>query len=353
MFGLAWHTVVLVFGLAVFAPVRFGELSSHPHPVADYGGSVARIAAWQSADDSVASPGGRSILLTHGHRTPRAIILFHGLSDSPLQFQEVAQEMYDEGANVFVPRFPYHAERDGNVRLMSRLTAQDLRNLGDAAVDVAHALGDTLIVAGLSAGGNVAAWAGQYRPEVQRVVLIAPALSVTRVPAPFRGAVLRLALRAPNVTRSEPRDSTEPDRIPGWATHVLAQTVMLGGVVRGAAASRKPAATELAVLLNASDRTVSNASALELAQHWSDHGTRVHVYQLPDSLRLPHDIIDPRHPGSDTAAVYPVLTALLAGERPPASARDVSSQIRVHPVVAKTPAPVPLQTSSSQSLRQN
>jgi esterase/lipase len=328
VFGVAWHTVVLVFGLIAFAPVRFGDLASHPHAAADYQASVVRIARLQTREDSVVAAGGRSILLTHGHRSTRAVILFHGLTDSPLQFLPFAQQLYESGDNVFVPRIPHHAERAGNMKTMGRLTAQELRDLGDGAVDVAQGLGDTLVVAGLSLGGTVAAWTGQYRPEVQRVVLIAPALAPSRVPRRLEGTVVRIALRAPNVRRSEPRDSTEPDRLPGWATHAVAQTFILGDVVRAAAGSRAPQARDVVLLLSASDRTISNGAALDLARRWSEHGANVRAYEFSDTLRLPHDVVDPRHPGSDTAAVYPVLAALIAGQQPPAWAIDVSASIR-------------------------
>src|SRR5262249_46006378 len=178
-------------------------------------------------------------------------------------------------------------------------------------------LGDTVVVAWLSAGGTVAAWIGQYRADVRRVVLIAPALEVTHVPGLLHNAVLRLALRAPNVTRASPRDSTEPDREPRWATHAVAQTLKLGWAVRRAAGERPPASKEMVFLLNAHDRTVSGAPALELARNWSAKGASVQVFELPDTLHLPHDVIDPRHPGSNVGAVYPVLDALVTGGNPP------------------------------------
>jgi alpha-beta hydrolase superfamily lysophospholipase len=315
-FGIAWHTVVLFFGLAAFAPTRSGDLLAHPAPVRDYAAAVARIEALQTREDSIVAPGGGSILLTHGNRAPRVVVLFHGLTDSPLQYYALAQWLFAQGDNVFVPRLPHHAERAGNIATMARLTAQELRDLGDQSVDVARGLGDTIIVSGLSAGGTIAAWVGQYRSDVQRVVLVAPALEVTHVPSLLHGAVLRLALRVPNLTRASPRDSTEPDREPGWATHAVAQTLKLGVAVRNAAAERPPAVRELSILLNAHDRTIANGAAIDLARRWRRRGARTWVYVLPDSLRLPHDVIDPRHPGSSVGAVYPVLDALLAGKAP-------------------------------------
>ena len=314
--GIAWHTVVLFFGLVAFTPTRLGDLYAHPMPVVDYTAAINRIAALQSVEDSVVAPGGGSILLTHGHRTARVVVLYHGLTDSPLQYFPFAQRLFAEGDNVFVPRLPHHAEKAGRVANMGKLTAQELRDLGDGSVDLARGLGDTVIVSGLSAGGTVAAWVGQYRTDVQRVVVVAPALEVTHVPSLLHGAALRIALRLPNVSRSSPRDSTEPDREPGWATHAVAQTLKLGVAVRRNASERAPAVHELTVLLNAYDRTISNAAAIDLAHSWARHGGATQVYMLPDSLHLPHDVIDPRHPGSNTGAVYPVLDALIAGATP-------------------------------------
>ena len=314
--GIAWHTVVLFFGLVAFTPTRLGDLNAHPMPVADYTAAINRIMALQSAEDTVVAPGGGSILLTHGHRTARVVVLYHGLTDSPLQYFPFAQRLFAEGDNVFVPRLPHHAEKAGRVANMGRLTAQELRDLGDASVDVARGLGDTVIVSGLSAGGTVAAWVGQYRSDVQRVVLVAPALEVTHVPSLLNGTALRIALRLPNVTRASPRDTTEPDREPGWATHAVAQTLKLGVAVRRTASDKPPAVHDLTVLLNTYDHTISNGAAIDLARRWHSHGGATHIYELPDSLRLPHDVIDPRHPGSNTAAVYPVLDALIAGGKP-------------------------------------
>jgi esterase/lipase len=315
--GIAWHTVVLFFGLVAFTPTRLGDLDAHPMPVVDYTAAVSRIAALQSAEDSTVAPGGGSILLTHGHKTARVVVLYHGLTDSPLQYFPFAQRLFAEGDNVFVPRLPHHAEKAGRVANMGKLTAQELRDVGDVSVDVARGLGDTVIVSGLSAGGTIAAWVGQNRTDVQRVVLVAPALDVTHVPSLLDGAALRLALRLPNVSRASPRDTTEPDREPGWATHAVAQTLKLGVAVRRTASGKRPAVHDLTVVLNAYDRTISNGAAIDLAHRWQSHGAETHIYLLPDSLHLPHDVIDPRHPGSNTGAVYPVLDALIAGAKAP------------------------------------
>jgi hypothetical protein len=46
------------------------------------------------------------------------------------------------------------------------------------------------------------------------------------------------------------------------------------------------------------------------------HGASVRVFELPDSLGLPHDVIDPRQRVRRTDVVYPIVQALVRGEVP-------------------------------------
>jgi alpha-beta hydrolase superfamily lysophospholipase len=81
----------------------------------------------------------------------RAFLLLHGFTDSPAQFQEIAAHLFDNGDNVYVPRVPHHAQRDAPLRALGLLRAGELEAFGDSALDIAAALGDTVVVVGLSA----------------------------------------------------------------------------------------------------------------------------------------------------------------------------------------------------------
>ncbi|MDQ6768518.1 MAG: hypothetical protein M3Z54_00830 [Gemmatimonadota bacterium] len=93
----------------------------------------------------------------------------------------------------------------------------------------------------------------------------------------------------------------------------------LSAAVRRAADKHGPAARDIRVLVNANDRTVSRATIDELAAQWSATGGRVSMFEFPDSLRLPHDVIDPDKVTGNTTVTYPVLLALLYGATPPAN----------------------------------
>ncbi len=309
---------MLVLGIAAVFPAGAGDMRSHPNPAANYDEAVARARQIIAADSAVAAPGGESILLVHGAKTPRAVVLLHGFTDSPHQFAALADSLYALGDNVFVPRLPHHAERGRDARELSRLSAADLCRTGDASVDVAAGLGDSVIVAGLSVGGTIAAWVAEHRPEVTRAVVIAPPFEVTHLPAVLEKSVVNLSSHVPNVTRREPADSGRPDRDPGYTTHALAQVLKLGMVVRRDASRDVPSRAEVLFLVNANDGTVKTAPVLDLARLWNDRGVAVSVFEFPDSLRLAHNVLDPIKQRSDADAVYPTLEALAHGQSPPA-----------------------------------
>jgi len=312
----AIRRLALVVGLAATIPLRSGDLRSHPFPVANYRSAIDQVERRQAADDRVVAPGGRTVLLTHGARTPRVDVLLHGFTDSPSQFTELADSLYQRGDNVYVPRLPHHAERSGDARALAGMTAVQLRQTADSAADVATALGDTVVVVGLSVGGTMAAWMGQHRPEVRRVVMIAPAFEAGRVPSRLEGLLINLTERLPNVTRRSAPDSARPDRNPGFATHALAEVLRLGKAVEKTADRAPPKAAEFAFMLNDLDRTVSMAGSLKVAKEWDAHGARVSVYAFPASLGLPHNVLDGREPGGQPALVLPEVIALTEGESP-------------------------------------
>lgn len=288
-----------------------------------YARSVAMIARRQAADDRVAVPLARSILLTRGAPTARVIVLLHGLTDSPRQFEAFAYRLYADGNNVFVPRFPRHGLRGGDARSLATLTASELRGFADSAMSEAAGLGDSVVVAGLSLGGTVAAWIGQQR-TIWRAVLIAPALEPGHIPSILGRPIIGLVDRLPDVTWRASRDAARPDREPGTSTRAIAELLELGGSVLREAARAAPRTQRLVLLVNANDHTVKESAAEALGRHWARHGAAVSMLELPDSLRLPHNIIDPRSGRVMGEAVLELLRNLAYGEPPPALVRPLA-----------------------------
>ncbi len=308
--ALVGAAAVLGLGTAANRPLDTSDLVALRIGVPSYASAVQQVSRTIAHEDSVAVPSGTSMLLVHGQRTSRAIVLFHGVTNSPRQFRVFAERLYEEGANVYVPRLPHHAE-PGEMHALAEMTAEQLRDCADSAVVIARGLGDTVLVAGLSAGGTMAAWVAQNRPDVRRVVVIAPAIELARLPWKLGSPVLRLAVRLPNVTRERQRLDTVPDREDGWTTHGFGQMLRLGLAVERQASRAPSAVRDIRLLLNAHDRTISNEAALSVASDWRARGARVETMWLPDSLGLPHDVIDPRQRVKRMDVVYPLLESLL------------------------------------------
>jgi pimeloyl-ACP methyl ester carboxylesterase len=151
------------------------RLQSHPNPARNYGEALSRFQKIQRSEGPELNPVCLSILLTHGKRTKRAVVFFHGLTNCPEQFRKLGRTFYELGYNVLIPRLPRHGVADRKPENLTPLRAEELRDCADTSVDIASGLGEKVYVAGLSAGGTMAAWVAQNRSEVARVLLIAPA----------------------------------------------------------------------------------------------------------------------------------------------------------------------------------
>jgi pimeloyl-ACP methyl ester carboxylesterase len=309
---------LICISLVAFIPLHTSTLVSRPRVLQSYVAAFAAAEGQQRSDDSVAALGGRSIVRVRGHATARSIVLLHGFTNSPHQFDSLADLFYREGDNVYVPRLPHHAERGGRAAALAGLTAEALRDAADRAVDIGRGLGDSVIVIGLSGGGTMAAWIAQNRAYVSRVIIIAPLIAVSHVPRALEVPTVGVAIRFPDITHADPRDDRQPDRELGWSTHGVGQILRLGLAARRESMVAPPSTHDIRILLNANDRTISRSAVLALGRRWLQHGASVEVFELPDSLGLPHDVIDPRQQVRRTDVVYPVVLALVHGETPPA-----------------------------------
>jgi carboxylesterase len=224
--------------------------------------------------------------------------------------------LYRAGANVYIPRLPHHALVNGGIGALAQLTAEELRAASDSAMDLTAALGDTVVVAGLSLGGVMAAWIAQFRPEARRAIVIAPLLALYRLPRLADDPFVNLAVRLHGFTRYQSADSLDPDRAQGWNTRAIGEMLRFGLAVRRAARTSPPKCKSIDILLNGHDHTIAAEPVMSLARSWHQHGADIHVFELSADLGLPHDVIDPRQPIRRPDVVYPALIAMVNGQRP-------------------------------------
>lgn len=254
----------------------------------------------------------------HGERRARAVVLLHGLSNCPQQFDRLGQQLYERGDNVLIPRMPHHGYADRLTDVMRRLTAHELTAATDEAIDIARGLGETLVVAGLSAGGLLAAWAAQERSDVNRAIIISPAF------APYGWDRRRVPLLTPLILLlpnrfmwwdSERRETIGPAHAyPRFSTRALAQLFSIGTSLFRKARREKPKARSMVMVTNDADRSVSAEAADELVQLWRAHGATIEEYRFTGLPAMLHDLIDPAQPGQRVEQVYPVLIRLIQDE---------------------------------------
>lgn len=308
--------VVLAGVAAQRASAATRGLTTQPDPAPDYAGALQRFARMQAYDDATVHPSCRSRLLSHGDRVDRAVVLLHGITTCPQQFLALGESLYRRGHNVLIPRMPYNGIADRKTSNLHPLRAEDLRDYGDLSLDIACGLGTTVTVAGLSVGGVVAAWLAQHRAEVERVVLIAPALGLWSAGRRWRTrmAFFLFPLLPPIQTEWiwKPVAGVPSYTYPGHSTRALGQVLRLSAATFRAAAAHPPGARSAGLVTSQADTQVNRFIAWQLAGLWREHGLlRFESYEFAAAQQVPHDMIDPAQPDQQVDTVYPVLIRMI------------------------------------------
>ncbi len=250
-------------------------------------------------------------LHTHGHRTERSLVLLHGFTNCPQQFDALGRHFYGLGWNVLIPRYPRHGYSDRLTTSIAELRSAQLVALANRAAEAGAGLGERLTVAGLSLGGTLTGMLAQERQSVERAVLIAPMLGIQRIPGPAHPVLTELAYVLPNFWvwwDSRLKDKIEPPYgYPRFSTHAYAALFKTATRVLKAAQAAAPKAGSISVITNASEPGLENRFTYQLVERWRRHGAAVSTFEFPLSERLPHDLIDPANPAQNTKLVYPVV----------------------------------------------
>jgi len=283
------------------------------HPAANYDEALARARAFMALDDENIMPQARTALLDSGARTPLAVVLFHGITNNPAQYAQFAPMLHERGVNVFVPRMPEHGDRNRLTTRLARLTAESLLASANEAVDIACGLGERVAVLGISMGGTLSAYFGQYR-SIAVAVPVAPDFALLQLPYGVSRMLARLVLWLPNFFFWwDPRAGAHQRPLtayPRCSTHALMQTLRIGDDVYAAAKTRRPLAERIVTVVNRIDPAVNNEATVEIAREWSSNRNGVAYVELRN-LPENHDIIDPQNPVARTALVYPKLLEAL------------------------------------------
>jgi len=295
-------------------------LASAPNPAQSYADAMTRFDTLLAEEEARGDidPICLPYVLTHGEKTDRAIVLFHGLTACPFQYHELAQLYFDEGYNVYVPRLPFHGYLDRTGNHLADLTAENLFAVMDPSLDLAAGLGDEVTMAGLSLGGNVAAAGGQLRADLRLAVPMSPALGFRFVPDILTPALTRslLGLSPDAYMWWDPINKANfqaESGYPGFSLRALGEIFRLGLAIRALASDQAPASQEQLVIDNWGDPAVSLGAIDSLMSEWRGQGAAVGHYRFPLLPWLPHDFISTDAVGAKIDVSYPVLIDLITG----------------------------------------
>jgi carboxylesterase len=272
--------------------------------------SSVRLERLVARDHPGVAAQGRTLAYVHGERRPRAIVLLHGLSASPAQFERVARDLFDRGHNVVVPRLPRHGHADRLSTALERLRPDELYEAVTEYVTIASELGDRVTIAGFSLGGLLAAWIGQHY-DVDRCIPIAPFFGVACIPNRLMSNVAERLLRMPN--RFYWWNPILRDRhiaacgYPRYATHAIAHSYFMARELLDEALVARPGAEHVTIVTNAAEVAVNNYAIRRLYRRWQRHRPDAVELSVLTGLPLSHDIVSPLRPWRLADRVHPAL----------------------------------------------
>lgn len=256
-------------------------------------------------------------LYTHGQRVARSLVLLHGFTNCPQQFDVLGRRFFERGWNVLIPRYPRHGYTDRMNTSIEELRAAHLKAVANRAAEVGAGLGERLTVAGLSLGGILAGLLAQQRDGVDRAVLIAPMLGLKRIPGPMLTAMGAAAKRLPNFYvwwRNDEKERLGPSYgYPRFPTHAYAALFECGRELVRSAGAAAPRARSIAVVTNEAEPRLDNRFTYGLVEAWRLRGANLETFEFSAADGLPHDLIDPGNSEQKTGYVYPLVSKLIEG----------------------------------------
>lgn len=282
-----------------------------------YIAGIEIAASFQALDGPNVNPVCRTRLYVHGQRTERSLVLLHGFTNCPQQFDDLGKTFYEMGWNVLIPRYPRHGYSDRLTSSIAELRADMLIAIGNRSAEAGAGLGERLTVAGLSLGGILTGYLAQTHEDVDAAVLIAPMFGLRSIPGWGLAGITGLAQTLPNFYiwwNRALKDRVGPAHgYPRFSTKAYAALFEVGSAVKKAARQSAPKARRIDVITNAAEPRLDNRFTYRLVESWQRHGAKVHTFEFPESDHLPHDLIDPANPDQNTRLVYPIVIKMIAG----------------------------------------
>jgi pimeloyl-ACP methyl ester carboxylesterase len=286
---------------------------SQSNPARTYAEAVSRVDALTQSDP--ADVGYKSRFYGQGSKTATAVVLFHGFTNNPKQWQRIAEDYAKAGYNVYVPRAPEHGARDVMSGDLAGLRLADLTAYADSSVDIAAGLGDHVQLVGISGGATLAAWAAQHRDEVTAVTVISPFFKPLSVPRWQVKPLYQITPHLPPIWQwwdaaKKASRNAPPYSYPRYTLASIATFMAIADKIGETAYARKTPIRQVTVVTNAADDGVDNAAAIGVLQKaLKPHALVWITYEYPRDLGYKHDVISPE--GDNKTAIGAIYAKLL------------------------------------------
>jgi pimeloyl-ACP methyl ester carboxylesterase len=134
--------------------------------------AAGQAAVQRDTADSAVQSDCRTKLLVHPGRTAKSVLMVHGYTSCPQDYDQLAQLFYERGYNVYVPREAHHGLDD--LKATGKLTIDGLLDYADNAMDITAGLGQEAGVIGASGGAVLATWLAENRTDTVHLLSLSP-----------------------------------------------------------------------------------------------------------------------------------------------------------------------------------
>ena len=312
LLGVLGALVLIVVLAAVAAAVFPVDVPpSKAEPAADYAEALDMIDALEARD--TAEVGYPSIFMGHGSKTETAVVLFHGYTNNPEQFEQLGQAYYDAGYNVLIPRLPGHGMKDTMTKALTDVDTAALVEAADEAIDIAAGLGESVEVAGLSGGGTLSMWAAHNRDEVSSSAPISPYIQPKILPVWIMRPITEITRVIPDIyiwwdpTLKE--DHLPAEAYPRYSLKSMSAFLEIGFSIEDGEPQRTSEMDRIVFVSNAADPSINEAYGYGIFKtHLGPLAKEVEFREFDEALGYAHDLVDPRGLNAESIDdIYPEL----------------------------------------------
>ncbi len=284
----------------------------------DYNSSLAMIERRNFIDSDKVNQECKDILMDQKKKVEKVVMIYHGFTNCPKQFELLGKQLFGKGFTVYIPRMPRHGYRDLLTNETEELTSKELVDYSNVTMNIATGLGDKVELIGISGGGLIANWVGLQSPKVSKVMNIAPLYEPLDYPQWQLRPIVNLLDIIPNqfkwwddVAKDKPQFGPKY-AYPLYALKAINSFLKISLDLDNRLDNVSQSRSQKYILITGeSDKAINSSVAYNYtAKMMKIPNNTIETYQFPADLDLNHDIIDPNQRQAKIDKVYPKLIEL-------------------------------------------